>query len=70
MWVIQLILAWALLYVIFRFIFGTGRRENGNSDTNGEPSESSYSDSGYLQNNPDVLRPEIEPDEFDPTEYF
>jgi len=70
MWIIQLLLAWALLYWAFRLMIGIG----GKQDKNGPPSESGSgftdSDSDYISNNPDVLRPEIQPDEFDPTEYF
>ncbi len=70
MWIIQLLLAWALLYWAFRFMIGIG----GKRDKNGPPidSESGLTDSeaGYLENDPDLLRPEIQPDEFDPTEYF
>ncbi len=69
MWIIQLLLAWALLYWAFRLMIGIG----GKQDKNGPPidSESGFpeSESGYLRNNPDVLRPDIG-EEFDPTEYF
>ncbi len=70
MWLIQLLLAWALLYVIFRFIFGTGRRDSDSSQPTGSGSGTSESDSGYFRNAPDALRPDIEPDEFDPTDYL
>jgi len=69
MWIIQLFAAWMLLYWAFRLMIGIG----GKQDKNGPPSESGSgftdSDSGYISNYPDVLRPDIE-DEFDPTEYF
>jgi len=70
MWIIQLFTAWMLLYWVFRLMVGIGGKQDKNDPPIDSGSGLSESESGYLENNPDVLRPEIQPDEFDPTEYF
>jgi len=69
MWLIQLLLAWALLYVGFRLMIGIGKRESGRST--GSKGQNVPSDGRRcpITDAPDALRPDIE-DEFDPTDYI
>jgi len=70
MWIIQLILAWLFLIFMFRLMIGFGgKRDSSDRPTTGSGPGPEDSDSGYLRNNPDALRPDIE-DEFDPTDYM
>ena len=69
MWIIRLFLAWLLLYLFFRWLLFGGKDyktqgAEGNEDDSGTPTRSSY-----LTDDPEVLRPDIEPDHFDPTDY-
>ena len=71
MWIIQLLLAWALLYVAFRLMIGIGgKRSDNDRPPVGPKSGLPQSKSGYFRNAPDALRPDIEPDEFDPTDFM
>jgi len=68
MWIIQLLLAWMLLYVAFKLMIGIGSKRDKSAPPTGSSSGSTDSESGYFQNNPDALRPDIE-DEMDPSDY-
>jgi len=74
MWIFQLLLAWALLFWAFRLLFGVGGKHKSDrpSDETGHEDElASRSESGYFQDSPDALRPDVDPDDhFDPTDYF
>ncbi|NQV38023.1 MAG: hypothetical protein HQ509_08480 [Candidatus Marinimicrobia bacterium] len=70
MWILQLFAAWMLLYWAFRLMIVIGRKHDDNTPPMESESGLSDSESGYLKNNPDVLRPDIEPDEFNLTDYF
>ncbi len=69
MWIIQLFTAWMLLYWVFRLMVGIGGKQDKNDPPIDSESGLSDSDSGYISNNPDVLRPDIE-EEFDPSDYM
>ena len=69
MWLIQLILAWLFLYIVFRLMVGVDGRDNGRSTSSMEKNARLDGQSSYLTDAPDGLRPDIE-EEFDPTEYL
>jgi len=70
MWLIQLIFAWLFLIFVFRLMIGVdGKRDSSDRPSTIPGSGTSNSKSGYIRNNSDALRPEIEPDEFDPTNF-
>lgn len=70
MWIIKLLLAWGLLYVFFRWIIFGGKDTESKTDGKNQGDSSTYDRSHYLSDDPDILKPDIEPDEFDPTDYF
>ncbi len=70
MWILQLLLAWMLLYWFFRLIFWNGGKRDTDRSSKKSGPDISQDNSNYLRDAPDALRPDIEPDEFDPTDYF
>jgi len=67
MFVIQLLLAWGMLYLAWRFIFGTGKPNKGTTSGESKLEPPSQPESGYF-NDPDIFRPEI--DDLDPTDFM
>lgn len=70
MWIIRLLLAWALLYVVFRWLLFGGKDDNTNPAGDGSGDSGIHNRTGYLSDAPDALRPDTEPDDFDPTDYM
>ena len=69
MWIFQLFLAWALLYVVFRLMIGVGGCDSGRSTDSTGKNAPLDSRSCYFTDAPDALRPDIE-EELDPTDYI
>ncbi len=70
MWLIQILLAWYLLFIMFRwFLFGGKDKESPVTQSK-EPDFDSHDRSNYFMDAPDALRPEIEPDHFDPSDFM
>ncbi len=70
MWIIQLLLAWGLLYAVFRWLLFGGKDKESIPPGGTRDSLCLYDRTGYLSDAPDTLRPENEPDERDPTDWF
>jgi len=71
MFVIQLLLAWSLLYFALKFIFDTVKPDKDVSSSESGPEPTSQDRSSYLGDVPDALRPDIEAEDFfDPTDFM
>ena len=68
--ILLLFLSWYLLYLVLRYIFDTGERNEDASSGETEQIGPSQDNSGYLRDVPDALRPDTEHDEFDPTDFM
>ena len=68
--IILLFLSWYLLYLVFRYIFDIGSLDKGTSLGETDQNEHSQNRSDYLNDVPDALRPDIDFDEFDPTDWI